>query len=406
MTTVSGLSPERRSHAQDELRTSWHPRCTDIDSATWKRLFPAPALGLFWFKALEAGTGQQFKFWYGQIQRGATVVGIVPAFLFDLPLEIILPEHERKMLDWFARGPLRRARHVRTFFVGNVAGEEGAVGLDANVAREDVYPFIHDAARSRANELGASLLVWKDFPDADAVLLDGLIQTRAVSRVPSYPGTAIALLETGYAAFLAGQKAARRHKIRRKLAIGESTVPVSTRIIAHPDATELSALFELFRQTYARGTTKFESLTADFFREIATADESTFIVLSAQATGKPVAFMLLLDLGPRIINQFIGIDYSLGSRAFLTFRLFAEAYDWAAQRGASTLGSGQTGYAAKLDLGHQLVPLWNYCHHSNRLMNWVLSRVASRIRVESLDEQLRVHFEARRRAQQEAGTHS
>jgi len=385
---------------------SWYPRCTDIDGAAWKRLLRAPALGLFWFKALEAGTAQQFQFWYGQLRRDDTVVGIVPAFLFDLPLAIVLPKRERKALDWFAKGPLRRAQYVRTFFIGNVAGEEGAVGLDEDLKREEVYPFIHDAARDKANELGASLLVWKDFPGSDAIVLDGLIRTRSVSRVPSYPGTIVPVIEAGYSAFLADQKASHRYKIRRKFAVGESTVPVSTRIVAHPDAVELSALFELFQETYARGTTKFESLTADFFRDIAAAEESTFIVLSDQATGEPVAFMLLLDLGPRIINQFVGIDYSRGNQAFLPFRLFAKAYDWAAQRGASTLCSGQTGYAAKFDLGHELVPLWNYCHHANHLVNWALSRAASRIRWESLDDQLRIHFEARLRSIPKARTRS
>lgn len=398
MTTVSGSSPGRESRARHDIRMSWHPRCADIDSAAWRRLLHPPALGLFWFKALEAGTGQQFQFWYGQIRRDDTTVGIVPAFLFDLPLAIVLPQREKKVLGWFAKGRLRRAQYVRAFFIGNVAGEEGAVGLDEDLKREEVYPFIHDAARDKANELGAALLVWKDFPGGDAIVLDGLIRTRTVSRVPSYPGTVMPVLETGYAAFLGGQKASRRYKIRRKFAVGDSAVPVSTRIVAHPDATELSTLFKLFQQTYARGTTKFETLTVDFFREIATADESTFIVLSDESTGNPVAFMLLLDLGPRIINQFIGIDYSRGNRAFLTFRLFAKAYDWAAQRGASTLWSGQTGYEAKLELGHQLVPLWNYCHHANRLMNWVLSLVASRIRMESLDDQLRIHLEARTRS--------
>ncbi len=398
MTAAVKLSRERELCGRRDVRISWHPRCTDIDSSAWKRLLRAPALGLFWFKALEAGTAQQFQFWYGQMLRDDTTVGIVPAFLFNLPLAIVLSGRDRKALEWFARGPLRRAQYVRTFFIGNVAGEEGTVGLDENLQREEIYPFIHDAAREKANELGASLLVWKDFPDGDAIVLDGLTRTRSVSRVPSYPGTVIPLLETGYAAFLARRKASHRYKIRRKLAVGESTIPVSTRIVAHPDAVELSALFDLFQQTYARGTTKFESLTADFFRVIAEANESTFIVLGDGSTGDPVAFMLLLDLGPRIINQFIGIDYSRGNRAFLTFRLFAKAYDWAAQKGAATLWSGQTGYAAKFELGHQLVPLWNYCHHANPLMNWALSRVTSRIRMDSLDDQLRTHLEARMRS--------
>lgn len=394
--TAPGMPQEQEQCDARVNGICWRSQCTDIDSATWQRLFGAPKEGLFWFKALEAGTGNQFAFWYGLIRHDAVVCAIVPAFLFDLPLDIILPPCARKALNFCARGPLRRARYIRTFFIGNVAGEEGVIGLDKDLNRNDAYPSIHDAASTKASELGASLVVWKDFPESEKMVLDRLIRARSVFRIPSYPGTVIPILRGGYAAFLAGQKASRRYKIKRKLALGEASAPVRTSVVRSPDNGDLMVLFKLFRQTYERGTTKFELLTLGFFREIASASESTFIVLNDLVTGRPVAFMLLLDLGQRIINQFVGIDYSLGRHAYLSFRLFVSAYDWAAQQRASVFQSGQTGYASKLDLGHQLVPLWNYCHHANRLVNWGLSRAASRIRWEMLDSQLRVHYDAHR----------
>jgi len=128
--------------------------------------------------------------------------------LFDVPLQLILPPRERKVLDLFARGPLRRARYIRTFFIGNVAGEEGAIGFDEQL-NCDVYTNIHDAATTKASELGASMLVWKDFPESERMALDRLVDARAVFRIPSYPGTVIPILRGGYAAFLAGQKASR-----------------------------------------------------------------------------------------------------------------------------------------------------------------------------------------------------
>ena len=379
-----------------DIQISWHPCCTDIDAAAWQRFLAPPRQGLFWFKALEAGTGSQFAYWYGLVRQGAMIAGIVPAFLFDVPLELILPPRARRALDFVARGPLRRARCARTFFIGNVAGEEGALGLGEALGLAEVCTQVHDAARLKASALGASLLVWKDFPLTARAALDRLIDARGVFRIPSYPATIIPVLRGGYAAFLATQKASRRYKIKRKLALGEASAPVDTRVVDCPDSGELGTLFALFQQTCARGTTQFEVLAPEFFREIAAAEESRFIVLADRATRRPVAFMLLLDLGERVINQFVGIDYSLGPRAYLPFRLFARAYDWADQQGASVLCSGQTGYSAKLDLGHQLVPLWNYCQHANRLVNWVLARAGPRLRWETLDDQLRVHHDAHR----------
>jgi len=107
-----------------------------------------------------------------------------------------------------------------------------------------------------------------------------------------------------------------------------------------------------------------------------------------------LAFMLMFDLGQRVINQFIGIDYIAAPRGFLYFRLFVAAYDWASTTKATVMQSGQTGYMAKLDLGHSLVPLWNYCEHRNPIVNWVCRRIASGISWDTLDTQLGEYLKA------------
>jgi hypothetical protein len=56
--------------------------------------------------------------------------------------------------------------------------------------------------------------------------------------------------------------------------------------------------------------------------------------------------------------------------------------------GASELQSGQTGYQVKLDLGHELVPLTNYCKHPNRTVHWLFAAVTRRVDWASLDEDL------------------
>jgi hypothetical protein len=56
--------------------------------------------------------------------------------------------------------------------------------------------------------------------------------------------------------------------------------------------------------------------------------------------------------------------------------------------------SGQTRYRGQFELGHGLIPLWNYCTHRRKFVHWGLSKVASRISWESLDEDLRVHLHA------------
>ncbi len=379
-----------------DVEITWHPRSRDIDGSVWRSVFGPLKQGLSWFKALEAGNDGRFAYWFGLIRDRGAIIGIVPAFAFDVPLELVLPAWIRMPLALCARGPFSRLGHCRTFFIGNVAGEEGTIGLGMGVRLDDIAPAIHDASMAKAHQLGASLVVWKDFAQPDMSALDRLMTSRSVFRIPSYPGTEISVVKAGYDAFLAIQKASRRHKIKRKLARGNANLRVHATAVKEPHPDEMNKLFGLFQQTYARGATKFENLTQDFFREIAGSEESMFVILRHADSQEPVAFMLLLKLGARIINQFVGIDYSLGTQTFLSFRLFAAAYDWAALQGASTICSGQTGYAAKLDLGHRLRPLWNYCHHANAGVNRILTLLTRFVRWENFDPALRVHLDAHR----------
>jgi uncharacterized protein len=240
------------------------------------------------------------------------------------------------------------------------------------------------------------LVVWKDFPESDRMQLDTGLSKRAF-RVPSYPGTAVPLFSGGFDAYLQGVGSNRRWKLKNKLRRGKLALPTHATLTAQPSELELARIFELFWQTYQRGTTKFERLNLQFFRDIAGSPEAAFVVLRESSTDRIVAFMLLLQLGERVINQFIGLDYSMPKEGFLYFRLFAAAYDFAAATWAGTMHSGQTGYRGKLELGHRLIPLWNYCTHRSKLVHWALSKVASRISWETLDKDLRTHLRAHAR---------
>lgn len=378
---------------------TWHDRTTDLPDWLWNACFGPPREGLFWFRSLEAGKlSGQFRFLFGLLEEDAVAIGIVPAFLFDLPLDLVIPPGIARVVVPLARGPLRRAAYQRTLFVGSVAGEEGQIGLIPGHTLGKFAPFVHGALRTQARALKAPMLVWKDFRDCDRVALDESLRSERAFRVVSYPGTAIPILPGGYTAFLGTLRSGRRWKINDKLRRGARTIRVTTAVITHPEKAVLDEIFALFLQTYLRGETKFERLTPEFFQAIATCGNCTFVVQRDRASGKMLAFMLLLDLGKRVINRFIGIDYTCAAGGYLYFRLFAAAYDWACTTKATVMQSGQTGYTAKLDMGHTLIPLWNYCEHRNPAINWIYRKVAARISWDTLDphlcEYLKAHPEA------------
>jgi hypothetical protein len=101
-----------------------------------------------------------------------------------------------------------------------------------------------------------------------------------------------------------------------------------------------------------------------------------------------VAFMLCLDMGSRVINKFIGIDYRRPRDWLLYFRLWDAALEWALSRGADAIQSGQTGYAPKIETGHRLVPLTNYCAHRNPVIHAIGRAFARHITWSTLDDDL------------------
>ncbi len=322
------------------------------------------------------------------LERGLRPIGIAPTFLMDVPIDLVAPPIVAAALRIGGRA-LPSLRYQRTLFVGSPCSDEGTVGAVAGEALDSVLDAVQQALEERARVLTASMIVWKDFSDETRIEFDRLATARGLFRAVSFPGTRIRLAGDSFESYLAALKPEKRHRLRRNLRRGQEALPLVASTVTRPSDSVLREIFALFWQTYERGKTKFERLTPEFFTAIASASPTHFVLLRAPSTGRLAAFMLLFLVGTRAINKFIGIDYELGREGRVYFRLWEHAVRWACAAGASEIQSGQTGYGVKMDLGHELVPLTNYCKHRNRLVHHVFAAVSSRISWASLDDDLR-----------------
>ena len=211
--------------------------------------------------------------------------------------------------------------------------------------------------------------------------------------VVSFPGT-IVELGRSREAYFAALKGSRRHQLRKKLRRSAAAVDVRVDVVQRPDERTLDAVFALFWQTYEKATTKFEKLKRRFFELIAAHPVSHFVLLRERASDDLVAFMLCFDLGTKVINKFIGIDYARPREWLLYFRLWDAALDWALARGAGAIQSGQTGYAPMIETVHRLVPLTNYCAHRNGAIHAAARLAARRIGWSTLDDDLARYLRA------------
>jgi hypothetical protein len=359
-----------------------------IPPALWRLCFPSTLEGRWWYETLEqSGLEDQFRFLYGLVRRNNAPIGIVPAFSMNVPMELVAPPwimpHVRAAGRVFPQ-----ILHEPTLFVGSPCSDEGTIGLLPGINLKQIAPFIHEAVEQKASKLGSRVVAWKDFPLETHAELLPVLERYGLFPSLSYPGTSVKLTGSSMKEYLERLKGSRRHNLKKKLARSKQDSNLVASVVQFPEPAVLDQVFALFWQTYLKGETKFEKLTPKFFHLIAQKKVSWFILLHDERDGRMVAFMLCFKLGNKVINKFIGIDYHRPKEWFLYFRLWEAAMEWALSQGATEFQSGQTGYRGKIDIGHQLVPLLNYCRNRNPLLHELYRRVGPTITWSDLDSDL------------------
>lgn len=365
-----------------------------IAAGLWDRCFPPPLEGRWWYETLERSElGDQFRFLYAQVTANGRPVGIAPAFVMNVPIELVVPPEILPVFR-FAGRIFPSILYQRTLFIGSPCSDEGTAGLLPGVDGHEALLAIQKAMEMKARELRAPMLVWKDFPDSLAQDMRQLAEDRGLFRLVSFPGAIVDLPSGRKEDYYAAMKASRRQKLKRKLRKSAECVDVAVEILQQPRAATLDEIFALFTQTYEKATTKFERLNRKFFELISELPLAHFIVLREKASRDMIAFMLCFDLGDRLINKFIGLDYRRPKEWVLYFRLWDAAVDWALSKGFTSIQSGQTGYAPKIEIGHRLVPLTNYCRHRNFIVHAIYRAAAKSIGWHTLDSDLAAFLKA------------
>ena len=362
---------------------------SQIPNDLWDVCFQPPVEGRWWYETLEqSGIEDQFTFFYGLIKHLACLVGIAPIFMMDVPIDRVAPQQFLRLLRFVGK-IVPSVLRQRTLFIGSPLLDEGRIGLtSSHVDRRAALLSLQVAMEKMAEQLRAPVIVWKDFPESSWADLDWLSRQRRLFRVISFPNTIVEFRSHRKEDYFAGLKGSRRRKVKAKLKRSREQVELGVEIVQRPDTKTLDDIFGLFWQTYEKSETKFLRLNRRFFEVIAEKQAALFIVLREQSTGEMIAFMLCLDMGERLIDLFIGIDYSRPREWMLFFRLWEAAVDLALSHGFSAIVSGRSTYEAKIETGHRLVPLNNYCRHGNFFLHHIYRVLGQRVEWASLDDDL------------------
>ena len=374
-------------------KVEWLKSASDIADVFWDECFAAPYEGRWWYEAFEsAGLDDQFEFSYALVTLNGQQVAIAPAFTMNVPIELVIPP---ALLPVFkGLGKLFPSMlYQRTLFIGSPCSDEGRVGMVKGADALAIFAAINQSMQVQAKQLGATMRVWKDFAGEHEAPFIALMRSQGLFHMVSFPGTSLPLEGVDKNGYMGSLKSSRRGKLKKKLNQANQA-PVYVEIIHQPNAAQMDEIFSLFWQTYEKGGTKFERLNRQFFEALSNYERAHYVVLRKNGTQEMLAFMLCFVEGSHIINKFIGIDYQQPKEWFLYFKLWDAAVEWSYSVGGKSIQSGQTGYAPKIELGNEMVPLSNYCRHKNPIVNFIYALVAKTINWNTLDEDLSIYVKA------------
>ncbi|HEX8678898.1 MAG TPA: GNAT family N-acetyltransferase [Chthoniobacterales bacterium] len=341
------------------------------DCAAWQVAFAALAKDHRFYGLVDETLASGFEHHYIVLEDDTgTVRGVQPVFFVRQNLVEGVPAAQRAAE--FVRQVFPRFLTMRVLMVGNPAGA-GELGLCRAGEEEWVAHALGATLTTFAAQAKASLVVFKDWKNTYRRPMRPLLDAD-YTRVPSMPMTQLALPYRTFDEYLASLSKATRKDLRRKFRKAEKRPPLELEVL-----TDVSSLVDelhpLYLQVHERSPMKFETLTKDYLRELGRRmpDRVRFFIWRYE--GRIVAFSIALVHDGTIIDDYLGLDYSVALDLHLYFLTFRDIISWSLANGITRYLSSPLNYEPKLHLGCDLLPLDLYVKHTSPVLNALFSRI-------------------------------
>lgn len=126
-------------------------------------------------------------------------------------------------------------------------------------------------------------------------------------------------------------------------------------------------VYDLYFNTYQKSDYKLEKLEKGFFENV---DATKLVFLKK---GNPIGFVLLKKVESKLIFMLCGMDYSYDTTDLYYYMLY-KIIEYAIKNNCTTIDFGQTSEETKLKFGALLEKRYFYAHHSNKFLNFIVSK--------------------------------
>jgi hypothetical protein len=311
---------------------------TDLDAPP-DDFLPDEPEGATFHKAFQASAISEFTCRYLLIEKQGKRIAIVPYFTGVFSLGTLLPEGWlKKCISWIK---------LRYACVGHPSTDFGLI--DGEISSE-VLALVNTTLEKKS-----ALLAYKDFPEN--LPLTGFTQVRGLP-------VAVLKLKDDYYSTLDGR---RRYDFRHKLSSASSL-----RFAEYGTLPEqlLAPVYQLYLNTVAQASLRFETLTPEYFRAVAGVGKFHLYFEGERLIG----FLQILFKGNKSSIKYIGMDYQRNRKYNLYFVMCLRAIEASLQSGCTESELGVSSYQAKHLMGCEMVPTCIYYRHRNALANRVASK--------------------------------
>ncbi|HMM57150.1 MAG TPA: GNAT family N-acetyltransferase [Rudaea sp.] len=353
----------------------------------WNRLFPDELEDWSYYRAVEKSGLPDFSWLYFGVRDEAGLLRVaVPAFVTVYRLDTTLTGALKRFADWVTRHFPRLLRQ-KMLSLGSPVSEICHLGFAPGVPADEqqcLLGAILAKAESFARENRVRMIAVKDATAAQDALWAAAAKAHGLRRQPGLPTAFLDVKFANIDEYLATLSKATRKDIRRKL---KDATGLRVEWRTGIDGIE-GEVMRLYKSTHANAQFSFEELTSEYFRNVLRGMAGRANCATYWLGDKLVAFNLVLHDGKRLLDKFLGMDYTVAREHNLYFYTWIENVRRCIDLKLALYQSGQGLHALKRRLGSRLSANWLWYRHRNRFVDALFALVERIARLDRQDPEL------------------
>jgi len=351
----------------------------DISPPVWNNLFGERLIESYGYqKTLEEDGTQEFSFGYLTGERNNRIVFILPFFIMDFSIAMLMPG----MLHKIAR-PIERWLRMKILFPGSPTTEGFSMGLAPDEDSEVILDKAVEELRKFCKTEKVLGIAFYNLSPENSTLANYLKRKKYI-RMATLPTTAIDIKYSSLEEYIRGLGKNTRKDLKKKLRCSQELVSLKTEELT--DVSDIiDDVYRLYLNNLNDADVHFETLTKNFFLNICRNMPGVARYFITYDKGKIVAFNLCLIKDVVFIDKFIGFDYAVAHQYHLYHTTFCHNIDWCIKNGLQLYKPGFSDYHPKMRLGARLIPLDIYGQAFNPILNLILKIIRPLIEPKNMD---------------------